>query len=349
MNPILAKVRGTLYTSAVPSNDLSNLEVSSVIRALLPADEVRENEPLSRHTTLRVGGAADFFWSATDVERLTDVLPTLWKAKIPYLLIGHGSNLLVGDGGFRGVVIKNRCKKTRIAPLTYSDCGVSFGSLFTQTAKAGLSGLEWAIGIPGTVGGALVSNAGAYRGNIGPLVRRIRVFHAGETTNETADWLQFAYRDSRLRKENPPRTVVLDVDLDMEPGHDPDTVVARAKKYQAERREKQPLQPSAGSFFKNVYSRELAESLDGPARRAKSGRGCAYRISFHAGRLYGVAGGWGRRIGEARQFPGEYGRRNRLGFSAAGRPDESAYLRCIWGRFGRGSPVSWGMACLRAG
>lgn len=234
----------------------------AVLPQIVPFEQVRENEPMARHTTLRVGGPARWFWPVTDVEALAAALPPLWESGIPYLLIGHGSNLLMADAGFTGLVIQNRCKKTRIGPLTYSDCGVSFGSLFVQTAREGLSGLEWAIGIPGTVGGALVSNAGAYRGNIGPLVRRVRAFHSGEVRDYGPEWMEFSYRDSRLRREMPPRTVVLDVDLELSPGHDPDVLMQQAKEFQARRRASQPLQPSAGSFFKNVNDKALAESLE---------------------------------------------------------------------------------------
>jgi len=220
---------------------------------------------MARHTTLRVGGPARFFWPVSDIDRLAEALPKLWRSGIPYLLIGHGSNLLMSDRGYNGLVIQNRCKKTRIDTATgsvYSECGASFGSLFHQTQREGLSGLEWAIGIPGTVGGALVSNAGAYRGNIGPLVRRVRAFFDGAVSDFGPEWMDFRYRDSRLRNETPPRTVVLDVDLQLSLGGDPADILARAKRYQAERREKQPLEPSAGSFFKNVYDSALAESFD---------------------------------------------------------------------------------------
>ena len=228
----------------------------------LPLDLIRQNEPMASHTTLRVGGPARYFWPVSDVDALAEALPTLWQARIPYLLIGHGSNLLMSDTGFDGLVIQNRCKKTRIGNLTYSDCGVSFGSLFAQSARESLTGLEWAIGIPGTVGGALVSNAGAYRGNIGPLVRRVRAFHEGVVQNFGPEWMEFSYRDSRLRRETPPRTVVLDIDLNLETDEKgPEAVMTRAKKYQAERRAKQPLEPSAGSFFKNVNDAALAQSL----------------------------------------------------------------------------------------
>lgn len=237
----------------------------SEIARILPMESVRENESMARHTTLRVGGPARYFYPANDLEVLAQILPALSQASIPYLLIGHGSNLLMSDRGFDGVVIQNRCKKTAINNETgavYAECGASLGSLFMQTQRAGLAGLEWGIGIPGTVGGALVSNAGAYRGNIGPLVMQVRAFFEGAVSSFGPEWFGFSYRDSRLRNETPPRTVVLSVDMQLTPTTDPDAVLATAKRYQGERRAKQPLQPSAGSFFKNVQNRALAERFD---------------------------------------------------------------------------------------
>ena len=102
------------------------------------------------------------------------------------------------------------------------------------------------------------------------LLGDLVVVHEGDVNNYGPEWLQFSYRDSRLRWENPPRTVVLDVDLQLTPGEEPDTIVARAKKYQAERRAKQPLHPSAGSFFKNVNDAALVERLDGLAPALKA-------------------------------------------------------------------------------
>jgi UDP-N-acetylmuramate dehydrogenase len=130
-----------------------------------------------------------------------------------------------------------------------------------QTARAGFSGLEWAIGIPGTVGGALVSNAGAYRGNIGPLVTQVRVFADGCDQSVGPEWMEFSYRDSRLRRAGIGPTVILSCRLHLTERGDPDTILAHAKEYQAQRRAKQPYAPSAGSFFKNVVDKALAESL----------------------------------------------------------------------------------------
>jgi UDP-N-acetylmuramate dehydrogenase len=239
---------------------MSTDSTESILRSVL-GDALRRDEPMSRHTTLRVGGPARWFWPAGDVEELSRVLAVCTEHDIPYLFIGHGSNLLMSDRGYDGLVIQNRCKGTRIGDPTYAESGVSFGSLFHQTARAGYGGLEWAIGIPGTVGGALVSNAGAYRGNIGPLVRSVRVFVEGSDQTVGPEWMEFSYRDSRLRRSGIGRTVILSCLLELEPG-DPDAILARAKEYQAQRRAKQPYAPSAGSFFKNVNDKALADSLE---------------------------------------------------------------------------------------
>ena len=219
-------------------------------------------EPMARHTTLKVGGPARWFWAASDIEELAEVLRFCSQNAVPYLFIGHGSNLLMSDAGYEGLVIQNRCKGCVVGGETRAESGVSFGSLFLQAARAGYGGLEWAIGIPGTVGGALVSNAGAYRGNIGPLVSSVRVFADGRDQAVGPEWMEFSYRDSRLRRAGVGNTVVLSCTLTLTERGDPDTIVARAKEYQSQRRAKQPYAPSAGSFFKNVQSKTLAESLD---------------------------------------------------------------------------------------
>lgn len=222
---------------------------------------LQREEPMARHTTLKVGGPARWFWAASDVETLAQVLGLCTVHGIPYLFIGHGSNLLMSDAGYDGLVIQNRCKGCLVGEETRAESGVSFGSLFLQTARAGFGGLEWAIGIPGTVGGALVSNAGAYRGNIGPLVKSVRVFADGRDQTVGPEWMEFSYRDSRLRRSGAGNTVLLSCVLQLTERGDPEEIVARAKLYQAQRRAKQPLAPSAGSFFKNVINKSLAESL----------------------------------------------------------------------------------------
>ncbi len=236
------------------------MNTERILREVL-GEGLRLDEPMARHTTLKVGGPARWFWAAGDVEQLVQALDACARHEIPYLFVGHGSNLLMSDRGYDGLVIQNRCKGTQIGEETYAESGVSFGSLFLQTARAGFSGLEWAIGIPGTVGGALVSNAGAYRGNIGPLVRSVRVWADGRDQTVGPEWMEFSYRDSRLRRSDIGRTVILSCRLRLTERGDPDEILAEAKVYQAQRRAKQPYAPSAGSFFKNVVDKDLAESL----------------------------------------------------------------------------------------
>ena len=224
-------------------------------------DSLRRDEPMARHTTLKVGGPARWFWAASDVETLAQVLGICARQGIPYLFVGHGSNLLMSDAGYDGLIIQNRCKGCAVGEDTLAESGVSFGSLFLQTARAGFGGLEWAIGIPGTVGGALVSNAGAYRGNIGPLVRSVRVFAEGKDQVVGPEWMEFSYRDSRLRRSGVGNTVILSCVLHLTERGDPEIILAQAKEYQSQRRAKQPFAPSAGSFFKNVTHKGLAERL----------------------------------------------------------------------------------------
>jgi UDP-N-acetylmuramate dehydrogenase len=233
----------------------------SLLRDLI-GSELHSDEPMSRHTTLRVGGPARWFWAASDVEVLAQTLSACFKADIPYLFLGHGSNVLMSDRGYDGLIIQNRCKGVEVGPITSCESGASLGSLFHHTARAGYAGLEWGVGIPGTVGGALVSNAGAYRGNIGPLARSIRLVDEGVDQTVGAEWMEFEYRDSRLRRAGISRSVILSCTLELTYEGDPAAILARAKDYQSQRRSKQPYAPSAGSFFKNVLNRELAESLE---------------------------------------------------------------------------------------
>ncbi len=245
------------------------MDTERILRDAL-GDQLKAGEPMVRHTTLKVGGPARWFWAATEVEALAQVLGLCDRHDIPYLFLGHGSNVLMSDAGYDGLVIQNRCKGVTVGEETEAESGVSFGSLFLQTARAGFTGLEWAIGIPGTVGGALVSNAGAYRGNIGPLVQSLRVFTDGRDQRVGPEWMDFSYRDSRLRRAGVGRDVILSCRLRLPGRGDPDAITARAKEYQAQRRAKQPYAPSAGSFFKNVVSKDLTETLPGltPGMRA---------------------------------------------------------------------------------
>ncbi len=257
---------------------------------------LRFHEPLAQYTTLRVGGPADLFYKVTDIEEFAQVTITAHRLNVPTFILGLGSNLLVSDRGVRGLVIYNCCRRIEADEVTYSESGASFQQLFLKTAQAGLSGLEFAVGIPGTVGGALVSNAGAFRENIADLIETIDVVVEGERRLVDREWMQFSYRDSILRRPNPPRAAILAVTLRLRRG-DRRQIFAKAREFQRWRIERQPPNPSAGSFFKNVYDAELAQRLPSlPPSLKEAG-------VVPAGYLIAEAGLKGLRVGGAMVSP----------------------------------------------
>jgi UDP-N-acetylmuramate dehydrogenase len=133
------------------------------------AGRVRVAEPMSRHTTFRIGGPADLWLAAESVDELCQLFRLARRHEVPCLVLGAGSNVLVGDGGLRGLVVQNRCQRYTLpesgagaALPVYAEAGLSLSRLARQAIAHGLGGLEWATGIPGTLGGAIVNNAGAY-------------------------------------------------------------------------------------------------------------------------------------------------------------------------------------------
>jgi UDP-N-acetylmuramate dehydrogenase len=223
-------------------------------------EQIRFGEPLSLHTTLRVGGPAELFLHARDRDTLAEAAALAQTRGLPVFLLGEGSNVCIGDSGLPGLTIRNGCRAVEIGPVTHAECGCNFMRLFVLTMRAGLSGLEFAVGIPGTVGGALVSNAGAYRSNICDLVRRVEVVEAGERKWVGPEWMEFSYRDSRLRRDGGKPAALLAVELELRPAEKRE-IRLKARDIQYQRILKQPWEPSAGSWFKNVLDRDLAESL----------------------------------------------------------------------------------------
>jgi UDP-N-acetylmuramate dehydrogenase len=263
-----------------------------LMQAVPVASHLRQNEPLKYYTTLRVGGPADLFYKATAVEEFAQVVIAAQELHVPTFILGLGSNLLVSDKGIRGLVVYNCCRRVEVGEITRAESGASFQQLFLRTAQAGLSGLEFAVGIPGTVGGALISNAGAFRENIGDLVQTIDIVVEGERRQVTKEWMRFSYRDSILRRPNPPRAAILAVTLRLRRG-DRWHIFAKAREMQRWRIERQPPNPSAGSFFKNVYDAQLAQrlpSLPPPLKEAGV---------VPAGYLIAEAGLKGTRVGGA--------------------------------------------------
>ncbi len=217
---------------------------------LLPQDAILRKEPMAKHTTFRLGGPADCMVAVQNIEQLAKILSYIVKAGLPYFLLGNGSNLLVGDKGYRGIVLRLAGEFTKIS--VEENCILAgAGALLSKTAQAAkehsLAGLEFASGIPGTVGGAIVMNAGAYGGEMKQVVRLVRVMtQTGEILELDNETMEFAYRKSVVK--NRPY-IVLDTRLELAKG-EAALIAGKMEELAAERRKKQPLEyASAGSTF----------------------------------------------------------------------------------------------------
>jgi UDP-N-acetylmuramate dehydrogenase len=256
---------------------------------------VRLDEPLASHTTFRIGGPADLLLVTKSEEEL--VAATRWAREegVDLLVLGGGSNVLVADGGVRGLVVINRtsalhwpsqggeaqdggphgagCEadaalregpRTSCGGLMHAASGVLLSQLVRQAARRGLGRLEWAVGIPGTLGGAIVQNAGAYGSCMAELVRRVMVMDGmGGVRTLTSEALGFGYRTSRFRRRGEEgRDVILSADLALRP-RPREELWERMADHMGRRRATQPGYPSAGSVFKNPrgdYAGRLIEA-----------------------------------------------------------------------------------------
>ncbi len=232
---------------------------------------VRRNEPMALHTSLRVGGPADLFVQALTLEHLMGWVTAARDWDMVPLILGHGSNILVSDEGIRGIVIENDCgayelrvhgNNGGLSATLYAESGASLPGLAYRTARQGWAGLEWAIGIPASVGAAVVNNAGAHDGDTaGALVQATILGERGTVYRATPDSLDFAYRRSRL-KGGRCREVVLSAEFALH-REDPRELALRMARYTEHRRRAQPTEPSVGSIFMNPpgdYAGRLIEA-----------------------------------------------------------------------------------------
>ncbi len=236
--------------------------------------EARPDELLERYTTWRIGGPADIFCEPSDWKKCQRLLQTAQLYDIPVTFLGAGSNVLVADEGIRGLVIhtkglKNISWKGRIVT---AGSGVSLTNLSQAAYRRGLAGMEFASGIPGTLGGAVIMNAGAYGFFLDSIIVNVKTLtKAGESKNYNKEQLDFGYRTSALKSIN---ELVVQASLNLHEGI-PEDIRSLMDQYQKERREKQPLQlPNAGSVFRNPPG-------------------------YSAGRLVEAVGAKGWRIGDA--------------------------------------------------
>ena len=224
----------------------------------------RSNVLLKHYVTLRAGGPAQRIAECRSADDLESAVRFSHEHGDSITMLGWGSNVLPSDRGISGNTLLNLATELEISKdgSVSVETGCGFQDLFLKTAQAGLRGFEFAVGIPGTVGGALVSNAGAYRSCISEHLVGLEVMVEGKRTRVSPDWMHFSYRDSVLRGTNSLNAILLRAFFKL-PHGDSMAIYADAREYQRQRISKQPPSASAGSFFKNVQNESLAESIPG--------------------------------------------------------------------------------------
>ena len=225
--------------------------VYEYIRANVPEEDILTEEPMSRHTTFRIGGEAACFIRISSEEQLRKLIPYFENVGVEYFVLGKGSNLLVGDKGYPGVIlqISDACQQIEAEGNRLQvQAGAALSKVALFAMERGLEGLEFAAGIPGTVGGGVVMNAGAYGGEMKQVVESVRVLSSeGEILTLDNDTMEFGYRTSIIRNRN---FTVMSVTFRLREGNR-EEIRARIEDFQKRRMEKQPLNyPSAGSTFK---------------------------------------------------------------------------------------------------
>lgn len=212
---------------------------------------VLQNEPMKRHTTFRIGGPCDIFVKPRSIEEIRQIIKVVKENNVPYYVVGNGSNLLVSDDGYRGVIINlfNNFSDIIVEGNTITaSAGALLGKIGYTALKNSLTGFEFATGIPGTLGGAVVMNAGAYGGEMKDVLSEVTVLtKEGEILTLKADELELGYRTSIIAKKD---YIVLEGKIQLKPGES-DKIKEVIDDLAFRRRDKQPLEyPSAGSTFK---------------------------------------------------------------------------------------------------
>ena len=261
------------------------------LEELIGKGHVLYDEPMKKHTTFRVGGPARALVEPGSAEDVKSVVEFCKSEQIPYYIVGNGSNLLVSDKGYDGVII-HLCKNMSAMRIegnkVYVQAGALLSKVAVQAGRKGLTGMEFASGIPETIGGALVMNAGAYGAELSQVVAQVEGIHLadGRRVSYPADRLSFSYRHSALMDAN---VVAAQVTLSLKAG-DPQAIRARMEECAAMRREKQPLNyPSAGSTFKRPEGYFAAKLIDDCGLRGLTVGG-AQVSEKHAGFIVNIGG-----------------------------------------------------------
>lgn len=247
----------------------------------------KQNEPMSQHTTYQIGGPADWFVVAQTPEQLVTAVGLARGHGITPFILGGGANILVADAGIRGLVIAYRASKYAFreedaAVVLRAEAGAPLKGIARESVSRGLVGLDWAVDIPGTVGGAIVGNAGAFGGYIGDCLRSVKVLECDGTVREIGrDDVAFCYRGSRFKQQScEERTVILEATLTLRQG-DAEAIAEKAAQYSERRRERQPSEPSCGSVFKRTANYPAGFLIEQCGLKGER-RGDAMISSLHA-------------------------------------------------------------------
>lgn len=223
--------------------------------------EIKQDEPMSRHTTWKTGGPAELFLVPRNLKALRSALARLGEKNIPCFVLGNGSNLLISDLGIAGAVIKLGSGFQRIKwgeDKIWAGCGIMLSTLVRGACRLGLGDLSFLAGIPGSLGGALIMNAGAYGGEIGQLLNKVKwITRRGEMMEMGTDSLDYAYRKSAY----PPGAVLVGAELRVN-RHKPEELLKKREEIIVKRRNSHPDGPSAGSTFKNPPGYKAWELID---------------------------------------------------------------------------------------
>jgi UDP-N-acetylmuramate dehydrogenase len=225
-----------------------------------------EQEPLAKYTSARIGGPADAMLVVQSADELAETVMRLWEMAVPFKVLGSGSNVLVSDAGVRAVVVLNKARKVTFKlddspPTVTAESGSNFGAVARQAAQKNLTGLEWAAGIPGTVGGAVVGNAGAHGGDVASNLDVAEILQRDEGRQSwSPDRFAYRYRGSVLKGDKE-GAVVLSATFRLSHG-EPDEIHERLDNYLEHRRRTQPPGASMGSMFKNPRDDHAGRLID---------------------------------------------------------------------------------------
>lgn len=272
---------------------------------------VERNRLLAPLTTMKVGGPADYLATVKTVDQLLKLVRWARASDLPYYILGGSSNVLISDRGIRGLVIFNRCRAIRVddppccdypqdqRPFLFAESGAALAGAARTSIQSGLSGLEWAVSVPGTVGGAVLGNAGAHGGEVKDNLWNVQLLdEEGDWQELDVEQMAYAYRDSALKRLHPVQAafkpVILSANFRLHPAdpsqpEEANAIRERADRYLQHRRATQPVEPSLGSTFKNPPGDFAGRLIDAAGLKGHT-MGGAVVSSLHANFILNPAG-----------------------------------------------------------